>query len=106
MNAPDLETLMRARDGAGERYRVAIAELRAAAVELASLDMAAREQGCPVPSFLCAPEALPVALRHERFADGRAWRPGFADDVRQAAAAVTAKINHPRGTDHGDTIAA
>jgi L-alanine-DL-glutamate epimerase-like enolase superfamily enzyme len=79
---PDIDRLMKARDAAGARYLAAIAEMRAAAVELASLDLAAREHGCPVPTFPCPPEALPVQLRHERFADGYAWARGFSDDVK------------------------
>jgi L-alanine-DL-glutamate epimerase-like enolase superfamily enzyme len=92
-NRPDVEILMKARDGAGERYRAAIAETRAAAVELASLDFAAREQGCPVPTFPCPPEALPVQLRHEQFADGKAWPCGFAEDLKTAASTLVARLS-------------
>jgi hypothetical protein len=84
--------LLKTRADAGKRYRDAIEELRYAALELAALDYAARVMNQPVPSFPCAPQVLPVSLRHEEFAAAEAWPSGFAGDVKTCANALLAKL--------------
>jgi hypothetical protein len=67
-----MTTVVQRRNAAGDRYSKALAEFRAAFVELSALDRI-----CQVPSFGPAPEIVP--FRHPTFAPNVSG--SFTDDI-------------------------
>jgi hypothetical protein len=78
LGEPKMTTLVKKRNAAGDRYKAALAELRAAFVDLSALDRL-----CQAPSFGPPPDIVP--LRHPTFAANISG--SFTDGIADAIAA-------------------